>query len=76
MSHIGAEAREASLPRSLCLHHLLETQAQRRPDAVAFVAPGRRPLTYGRLRTHVAEVDKTLRALGIGRNDCIAIVLP
>jgi amino acid adenylation domain-containing protein len=76
MSHIDAEATETSLPRSLCLHHLLETQAKRRPDAVAFIAPGRTPLTYGRLRTHVAEVVKTLRALGIGRNDRVAIVLP
>lgn len=60
----------SSLPR------LLEHQARRIPDAPAILAPGRAPLTYGRLYQHLDAVGSTLRALGIGRRDRIAVVLP
>src|SRR5262245_30149104 len=59
-----------------CLPHLLDHQAQHIPDAPAILAPGRAPLTYGRLYHHVDEMGRTLRAMGIGRHDRIAIVLP
>jgi acyl-CoA synthetase (AMP-forming)/AMP-acid ligase II/acyl carrier protein len=36
----------------------------------------RRPLTYGRLREHVASTVETMNSLGYGRNDRIAIVAP
>ena len=61
---------------SSCIHHLLATQAERNPDAVVILAPGRTPLTYGQLQTHVKDVVKTLNAMGIGRNDRVATVLP
>jgi len=60
----------------LCLPHLLEHQARRIPDAPAILAPGRTPLTYGRLYQHIEEMERRLRAMGIGRHDRIAIVLP
>jgi acyl-CoA synthetase (AMP-forming)/AMP-acid ligase II len=60
----------------LCLPHLLEYQAKRRPDAPAILAPGRAPLSYGRLYQHVDQVAKTLRVMGIGRHDRVAVVLP
>ena len=60
----------------LCLPHLLEHQARRIPDAPAILALGRPPLTYGRLYQHVDETERTLRAMGIGRHDRIAVVLP
>jgi acyl-CoA synthetase (AMP-forming)/AMP-acid ligase II len=60
----------------LCLPHLLEHQARRIPDAPAIHAPGRVPLTYGRLCQHIDKVERTLRAMGIGRHDRIAVVLP
>jgi acyl-CoA synthetase (AMP-forming)/AMP-acid ligase II len=59
-----------------CLPHLLEHQAKRLPDAPAILAPGRAPLTYGRLCQHVVRMGHTLRVMGIGRHDRIAIVLP
>jgi acyl-CoA synthetase (AMP-forming)/AMP-acid ligase II len=45
-------------------------------SATALAAPGRKPLTYGALRQHVANTVATLNELGIGRNDPVAIVLP
>lgn len=43
--------------------------------AVALSAPGRSPLTHGALRTLIADTLARLNALGIGRNDRVAIVL-
>src|SRR5262249_21785475 len=60
----------------LCLPHLLEPQARRIPDAPAILAPGRTPLTYGRLYQHIEEMERRLREMGIGRHDRIAVVLP
>jgi acyl-CoA synthetase (AMP-forming)/AMP-acid ligase II len=59
-----------------CLPHLLEYQAKRAPDAPAILAPGREPLTYGRLCRHIDATGRALRAMGIGRRDRIAVVLP
>lgn len=61
---------------ALSVHGLLRLQAQQRAEAVAIAAPGRRPLTYGRLLGHVDEVVRTLRGIGIGRNDRVALALP
>jgi acyl-CoA synthetase (AMP-forming)/AMP-acid ligase II/acyl carrier protein len=59
-----------------CLPHLFEHQAKRIPDAPAILAPGRKPLTYGVLNRHLYETEQALRAMGIGRNDRVAVVLP
>jgi acyl-CoA synthetase (AMP-forming)/AMP-acid ligase II len=61
---------------NLCLPHLLEHQAKRIPAALAILAPGRAPLTYGRLGRHIEEMGRMLRSMGIGRHDRIALVLP
>ena len=58
------------------LAHLLEHQAKRIPDAPAILAPGRASLTYGRLYQHIGQMGRTLRAIGIGRHDRVAVVLP
>jgi len=60
----------------LSIPQLLEYLAERIPDAPAILAPGRAPLTYGRLHQHVDETGRTLRALGIGCHDRIAVMLP
>jgi acyl-CoA synthetase (AMP-forming)/AMP-acid ligase II/acyl carrier protein len=54
----------------------LEHQARRIPDRPAILAPGRAPLTYRHLYQHIDTMGRTLRALGIGRHDRIAVVLP
>jgi len=58
------------------IHQLLEIQADRRPDAIAIAAPERTPLSFHRLLLHAKEVVQTLNALGIGRNDRVAVVAP
>src|SRR6516165_4789166 len=60
----------------LCIPHLLEHQAKCIPDAPAILAPGRAPLTYGRLYQHIDKMGRALRATGIGRRDRVAVVLP
>ena len=39
----------------LCLPDLLEHQARRIPDAPAILAPGRAPLSFGRLYQHIED---------------------
>src|SRR5262249_20816669 len=58
------------------LPHLVEHQATRNPDAPAILAPGRAPLSFGRLFQHIDQVGRTLRAMGIGRRHRMAMVLP
>ncbi len=59
-----------------CLPHLLQHLTERSPDAPAILAPGRAPLTYGGLHRHIDKIARTLRAIGIGRRDRIAVVMP
>ena len=59
-----------------CLHHFVFEQAERNPNAVAILAPGRSPLTYSRLRRQVEQVVQELNSRGFGRQDRIAMVLP
>jgi acyl-CoA synthetase (AMP-forming)/AMP-acid ligase II len=44
-------------------------------DAIAISAPGRPSLTHGALRTQIQSTLARLNALGLGRNDRVAIVL-
>ena len=62
------------MTNELCIHHLIEVQAELTPDAIA--APGRAPLTYSRLHLHIDDVAKTLNSMCVGRNDRVATVLP
>ncbi|HTZ02607.1 MAG TPA: condensation domain-containing protein [Xanthobacteraceae bacterium] len=55
----------------LFAHH-----AGRRPDAAAILAPGRPPLSYGGLYRQIGEVGRSLRAMGIGREDRVGLMLP
>ena len=59
-----------------CLHHFVIEQAERNPDAIAILAPGRRPLTYGKLQRQVELVLQNLNSWGFGRPDRIAMILP
>jgi oxalate---CoA ligase len=55
---------------------LLELLAVGKDDARAISGPGLTPLPYARLRAFVGRTLQTLHALGVGRNDPVAIVLP
>jgi acyl-CoA synthetase (AMP-forming)/AMP-acid ligase II len=51
-------------------------QSSDNPDAVALLAPERQPLTYERLYAEVWKHAHVLRAIGINREDRIALLLP
>jgi amino acid adenylation domain-containing protein len=60
----------------LAIPQILIHQAEHAPDAIAILAPGRHPLTYGRLRRQISDVGKTLHSIGVSRNDRVVLVLP
>src|SRR5439155_22500256 len=68
-------SQRAPLPQWLCISQLLIYHAEHTPEAPAILAPGRPPLTYGRLRQHIGEIGETLRVLGINRNERVAMAL-
>jgi acyl-CoA synthetase (AMP-forming)/AMP-acid ligase II/aryl carrier-like protein len=72
--HLSAEIPKA--PRPLCMPQLLADHAERTPDALAILAPGRAPLTYSRLRWQIDNAIQALHAVGVGRHDRVALVLP
>ena len=58
------------------IYGLVEFHSQNKPEAIAFVAEGRSPLTYRGLWRQVQTVVERLNCLGIGRGDRVAVVLP
>ena len=65
-----------STPEYMCIPHLLAAQADRIPNAPAIVSAGRAPLTYDNLHLQVVEVATLIYAMGLSRNDRVALVLP
>ncbi|WP_143288375.1 AMP-binding protein, partial [Calothrix rhizosoleniae] len=59
----------------LCITQLLELQATINPDNIAITAPGRTGLTYYHLFNQIKEVVIQLNAIGVGRNDRVAVSL-
>ncbi|MEX0806422.1 MAG: AMP-binding protein [Candidatus Binatia bacterium] len=62
--------------RDETIYQLLRAWAKDTPEAIALVSPGHEPITYRQLLIQTDSIIKSLRAIGIGRNDRIAIVLP
>jgi acyl-CoA synthetase (AMP-forming)/AMP-acid ligase II/acetyltransferase-like isoleucine patch superfamily enzyme/acyl carrier protein len=60
----------------IALHDAFSDRAHARGTEPAILAPGRIPLTYGRLLSSIETTVRTLRALGVQRNDRVAIVSP
>ena len=58
------------------LAETISARASDTPDQAAISAPNRRWLTYGQLHRQVQSVVRRLNAIGIGRNDRVAIDLP
>lgn len=58
------------------IYDVLREQAERRPDAVAVLAPDRDPLTYGMLLAAVEGTAARLRAIGVARRQRVVLVLP
>ncbi|MEE9139348.1 MAG: condensation domain-containing protein [Alphaproteobacteria bacterium] len=55
---------------------LIAARADRTPNAVAIAAPGRPPLSYRGLADQVGDAVARLNALGVGRGERVALVLP
>jgi acyl-CoA synthetase (AMP-forming)/AMP-acid ligase II/acetyltransferase-like isoleucine patch superfamily enzyme/acyl carrier protein len=72
-SQNGQARRRSTAPS---IHALLTFQAMARPEAIAIMAPGRRPLTYRHLLGRVEATVAALRGYGLGRDDRVAVVLP
>ena len=76
MSNTEFISRSVDYPNSLSVHDLLEIQGNRRADAIAIGGLGNPPLSFRRLLLQVEQTAKTLNALGVGRNDRVAMVTP
>ncbi|MDO8431611.1 MAG: AMP-binding protein [Candidatus Binatus sp.] len=59
----------------MAVSRIIERQAARNPDAIALLAPGRKPISYGRLMRHCEAVASALARAGVGRGERVAVVL-
>ncbi|HYR11862.1 MAG TPA: amino acid adenylation domain-containing protein, partial [Longimicrobium sp.] len=59
-------------PEAACVHHLVEAQVRRTPDAVAVVYEGQR-LTYAELNARANQLAHHLIALGVGPDRRVGI---
>ena len=57
-------------------NNVFELLSAGKPDATAIIEPAGATLTYSQLRQQVSHLAGQLNALGIGRNDRVALVLP
>src|SRR5947209_2237998 len=76
MSYVYPASQLTTSGEDLSVRGMVEIRAERTPDAIAIAAPGRTPLTYGRLRIHMDHVMQALNAMGLGRSARVALVLP
>lgn len=65
---------EADYPKDKGIHHLVEEQASKTPDAVA-VRFGEQKITYEELERSANNVAETLIAQGIGTGDSVALMV-
>ncbi len=64
----------ADYPAEACVHHLVEAQVERTPDAVAVVCDGQE-VTYRELNRQANCLAHHLRTLGVGAETLVAICL-
>src|ERR1700688_3822164 len=73
----GEATAKAPIPVPfLLLNELFEYYARHSPDAAAILAPDCSALSYGALHQQISYVGGALRAMGLGRHDRVAVVLP
>jgi amino acid adenylation domain-containing protein len=68
-------ATDAAFPAGACVHELFEAQVERTPGAVA-VSFEDRSLTYAELNARANRLAHHLRALGVGPEARVAILVP
>jgi amino acid adenylation domain-containing protein len=69
---VAWNATGAAYPRDKCIHHLIEEQASRAPDAMAVIDDGR-TLTYSQLNAQANRLAHHLRRLGVGAEARVAV---
>ncbi|QIO35997.1 non-ribosomal peptide synthetase [Bradyrhizobium sp. 1(2017)] len=73
---VGSEALGSETKSLAHIGGLLDLHARKTPAAPALLAPGRPALSYGALAELIRQLVRTLRGLGIGPADRIAVALP
>ncbi|MFI9550026.1 amino acid adenylation domain-containing protein [Nonomuraea endophytica] len=58
------------------IHHLVAEQAARTPEAIAVEGQDGTSLTYAELESRAGDLAAELRALGVGRESRVAVLLP
>jgi len=66
---------ESSVRKSMTIRQMISDWAESSANEFALVAPRMIPLTYGRLNDQVDSLVASLRAMGISRDDRVAVVL-
>lgn len=56
--------------------NLIKKQAEKNSDAICIAEPNRKPLTYRSLYNCIEYVGAYFEAMGLGRNDRVALALP
>lgn len=67
-------ATRAPYPQEQCIHHLIEAQAARTPDAVALIHRQQR-LTYRELNARANQLARYLTTLGVGPDTLVGICI-
>ena len=55
---------------------MIQSWARQTPDAVALLAPGRKPLSFGGLLQQMEATDKALDRCGVCPNEVVALAMP
>src|SRR5260221_9674194 len=61
-------------PRDACIHHLLEAQVERSPDAIAVTYQGEQ-LSYAALNRRANQLAHLLRELGVGPEVLVGLLM-
>lgn len=70
----GWNRTSRAIPHGPALHHWVEAQVRRTPEAMAVTHHGT-GLTYAALNARANQLAHALRRRGVGRDDCIAIAV-
>ena len=66
----------ANNPIKLTIYNFIKYWFNHTPSSIVIEAPHGPPLTYKKLHDHVIETIKSLKEMGITRNDRVAVMLP
>jgi acyl-CoA synthetase (AMP-forming)/AMP-acid ligase II len=73
---LNTDSAPELLAEERTIARVLEQQAFRDPTALALLAPGRVPMTYGGLYKSTKKAVHQLNQLGLGKGDTVAVILP